>query len=153
MNFDDQRLSAKSELIHRSTPIAISQVSSATGHELGSCSICAVISLVWPYSSSTKSLSFLLSDPDFRLRGTNGRIRATFQGPAAEKVAETRAGIGDEVILDLQGCILRGDDDASRIRELRFDSRVFLEVCNSPLLVDLVPETKQILSATALPFG
>lgn len=66
-------------------------------------SIRAVVSLYWPYSSSTKQCALLLADPDFRLRSRRGQVRVRFTGASAKAVAEGRVGIGDEVILDLAG--------------------------------------------------
>lgn len=133
MDTDDQAQSAKSELLLRSTPIFISEIS-PTKEQLSGCCIRTVISLVWPYSSSTKSLSFLLSERDFRLHNGKGQVKATFHGPAAERVAETRAGIGDEVTLSLEGSTLVENKETTRALgkgidwDVHFDSRVFLEV-------------------------
>ena len=140
MGSDGQRRSTESELLLRLKPISISEISPAK-EGLDACCIRTVISLVWPYSASTNSLSFLLSDRDFRLRGANGSVKAIFRGPAAERVAETRAGIGDEVVLSLQGSVLVGNDDTTgsprqRVAwEVQFESRVFLEV-NQHLKLD-----------------
>ncbi|OQE35457.1 hypothetical protein PENCOP_c013G06313 [Penicillium coprophilum] len=65
-------------------------------------SFLAAVALVWPYSSSTKSVSLLLAEPDFRLRGAKGQIKVTFHGHLAEKVAESHVGIGDTVCLALK---------------------------------------------------
>lgn len=127
----------KSELL-QSTLIPISQVT-PTKERLADCSIRAVVSLVWPYSSSTKSLSLLLSEHDFRLRLSNGQVKATFHGLVAEKVAETQVGIGDEVVLSLGGSSLIESEDTTRTPgrraawDVRFDSSVFLEVSLSKL--------------------
>lgn len=64
--------------------------------------IYATVSLVWPYSSSTKSLGLLLAEPDFRLRRSNGQVKAVFHGRVAESVAEQLVGIGDAVCLSLK---------------------------------------------------
>jgi len=61
----------------------------------------AVVTLLWPYSSSTRQCALLLSERDFRLRARGGQIRVKFSGPAARAVAEGRLGIGDEVVLEL----------------------------------------------------
>jgi hypothetical protein len=61
----------------------------------------AVVTLSWPYSSSTRQCALLLSEPDFRLRARGGQIRVKFSGPAARAVAGSRLGIGDEVLLEL----------------------------------------------------
>lgn len=117
--------------------IPISQLSPAAEH-LTEHSIHAVISLVWPYSSSTKSLGFLLSEPDPRLRLLNGQVKADFHGPVAERIAQTRLGIGDEVALGLEGSRLVDNQDVSQppgrrvAWDVHFDSRVFLEVLVFP---------------------
>ncbi|CAG8940642.1 unnamed protein product [Penicillium salamii] len=66
-------------------------------------SILAAVTLVWPYSSSHKSLSLLLAEPDFRLRRSQGQVKVTFHGRVAEKVAESHVGIGDTICLGLNG--------------------------------------------------
>ncbi|KAM0723993.1 hypothetical protein Q7P37_000984 [Cladosporium fusiforme] len=65
-------------------------------------SINAVVTLLWPYSSSTRQCALLLSERDFRLRARGGQIRVKFSGPAARTIAERRLGIGDEVVLQLE---------------------------------------------------
>ena len=62
-----------------------------------------VVTIVWPYSTVTKSLSFVLAEPDFRLRREKGQVRVTFAGPCAKAVAEASIGGGDEVLLSLDG--------------------------------------------------
>ncbi|KAK4621645.1 hypothetical protein CLAFUW4_07414 [Fulvia fulva] len=66
-------------------------------------SIRAIVSLLWPYSSSTKQCAFLLAEPDFRSRSHRGQIRVRFQGASAQAVAKGQIGIGDEVVLELRG--------------------------------------------------
>ncbi|KAK5747196.1 hypothetical protein LTR17_000331 [Elasticomyces elasticus] len=66
-------------------------------------SIRGVVTLLWPYSSSTKSCALLIADPDFRLRKQRGQVRVRFHGEVAAAVARARLGIGDEVVLRLQG--------------------------------------------------
>ncbi|KAK4544207.1 hypothetical protein LTR36_004417 [Oleoguttula mirabilis] len=66
-------------------------------------SIRAVVTLSWPYSSSTKQCAFLLADPDARLRSRKGQVRVRFTGSSAEAVAKARIGISDEVVLRLEG--------------------------------------------------
>ena len=66
------------------------------------CKIHAVITLLWPYSSSTRQCALLLSERDFRLRAKGGQIRVKFSGPAARAIAEKRLGIGDQIILDVE---------------------------------------------------
>ncbi|KAK4891509.1 hypothetical protein LTR27_009839 [Elasticomyces elasticus] len=66
-------------------------------------SIRGIVTLLWPYSSSTKSYALLIADPDFRLRKQRGQVRVRFHGEVAAAVARARLGIGDEVVLRLQG--------------------------------------------------
>ncbi|KXT03510.1 hypothetical protein AC578_1640 [Pseudocercospora eumusae] len=63
----------------------------------------AKISLIWPYSSSTRQCALLLADPDFRLRSDRGQVRVRFTGPSATAVARGKVSIGDELLLDLHG--------------------------------------------------
>lgn len=92
------------------------------------------VTLVWPYSSSTKAFSFLLAEPDFRLRRSNGQVKVVFHGLVAEKVAETRVGIGDEVVLSLAGSRLDKNETAIQkpgryvAWDVHYDDRVHLEV-------------------------
>ena len=66
-------------------------------------SIKAVVTLVWPYSSATKTVALLLAEPDFRLRRKRGQVRTQFQGSIAEAVATSGIGSGDEIVLSLEG--------------------------------------------------
>ncbi|KAK4501753.1 hypothetical protein PRZ48_007562 [Zasmidium cellare] len=72
-------------------------------------SIRAIVSLLWPYSSSTKQCALLLADPDFRLRNRKGQVRVRFTGPSAEAIAKGRIGIGDELVLELRGAQWTGE--------------------------------------------
>ncbi|KAJ5831987.1 hypothetical protein N7474_000298 [Penicillium riverlandense] len=103
--------------------------------------IYAAVTLVWPYSSSTKSLSLLLAEPDFRLRRSNGQVKVTFHGRVAERVAESAVGIGDEVRLALKHSRLVPNDAAQQTPgrfvawDAYFDHGVSLEVYRSSNLV------------------
>lgn len=83
-----------------STTIPIQELDTSTNPPKDS-TINAVVTLLWPYSSSTRQCALLLSERDFRLRARGGQIRVKFSGPAARAVAEKRLGIGDEVKLQL----------------------------------------------------
>lgn len=63
----------------------------------------AIVTLIWPYSSSTRTAALLLVEPDFRLRSKRGQVRVQFHGASAQAVARSGVGSGDEVILELQG--------------------------------------------------
>lgn len=117
----------------QSAPIPIAQINPAFDQLAGS-SIRATVTLVWPYSSSTKSFSVLLAEPDVRLRRTNGQVKVTFHALVAERIAETHVGIGDEVVLGLSGCRLEENGTATQTPsryvawDVHFDDRVHIEV-------------------------
>ena len=77
-------------------------------------SIRAIVTLSWPYSSSTRQCALLLADPDFRLRSRKGQVRVRFTEASAEAVAKSRVGIGDEVVLELNGVSWEQDAEAAR---------------------------------------
>jgi hypothetical protein len=97
--------------------------------------IYATVSLVWPYSSSTKSLGLLLAEPDFRLRRSNGQVKVVFHGRVAESVADQHVGIGDTVCLSLKDSSFVPNDAASQTPgrsiawDLHFERGLTLEVC------------------------
>ncbi|OQE19513.1 hypothetical protein PENSTE_c015G06973 [Penicillium steckii] len=84
------------------TKIPIAQLSPTLEQAKEKC-ISATVTLVWPYSSSTKTFALLLAEPDFRLRRSNGQVKVVFHGRVAEKVAGSLVGIGDNVNLALNG--------------------------------------------------
>jgi hypothetical protein len=97
-------------------------------------SIKAVVTLTWPYSSATKSVAFLLSEPDFRLRRTRGQVRVQFSGSSAKSIAKSGIASGDEVLLGLDGVEWVHDENAVTTPgrgvefELRFTERLLLQV-------------------------
>ncbi|KAF2492239.1 hypothetical protein BU16DRAFT_620641 [Lophium mytilinum] len=94
----------------------------------------AVVTLLWPYSSSTKQCALLLADPDFRLRRRQGQVRVRFSGSSATAIAQSGIGIGDEVTLRLQGA--RFIEDVGDVKtpgksvdwELGYSRRLVLEI-------------------------
>lgn len=94
----------------------------------------AVIMLLWPFSSTTKELKLLISEPDFRLRSAHGQIRVICRNEVAEVVAKSQAGIGDTLLLGLDGVRWekRPDEQASFAGEaewsLLFSERIIMEV-------------------------
>ncbi|CAI7590819.1 unnamed protein product [Penicillium viridicatum] len=117
--------------------------------KLAEKSFLAAVALVWPYSSSTKSVSLLLAEPDFRLRGAKGQIKATFHGGVAEKVAESHVGIGDTVCLALKDIKFVSNDGVQQTpgRSVAWDAHwengVFLEIYRSsqpPLVISVEPQ-------------
>jgi hypothetical protein len=66
-------------------------------------SIKGIVTLIWPFSSSTNQAAFLLADPDFRQRYKKGQVRVQVQGAVAWTLAKSKLGIGDEVVLGIRG--------------------------------------------------
>ena len=104
-------------------------------------SVHGVVTLVWPYSSFTQSLSLLLVEPDFRLRRQQGQVRVRFQGSSARAVAKAGLSSGDELALGLQGVSWEKDTTTANTPgrgiewELSFGERVVFEVGKLPYLV------------------
>ncbi|KAI5792803.1 hypothetical protein FPQ18DRAFT_258715 [Pyronema domesticum] len=73
-----------------------------------------VVTLLWPYSISEKTLSILLCEPDFRLRAQKGQLRVNFRGAAAEAVESRRVQIGERVELSLLGVELEELQEATQ---------------------------------------
>jgi hypothetical protein len=63
----------------------------------------AKVVLIWPYSSSACQVALLLADPNIRSRHRKSQVRARFSGFSAKAIAKTGIGVGDEIILGLQG--------------------------------------------------
>jgi hypothetical protein len=70
---------------------------------LESSYIKAVVTLIWPYSSSNGTLAVLLAEPDFRLRRSRGQVKVQFVGSSARHVSSAGIGSGDELVLNLAG--------------------------------------------------
>ncbi|KAL1852846.1 hypothetical protein Daus18300_012009 [Diaporthe australafricana] len=72
------------------------------------------VTITWPYSSVSKSVAFLLAEPDFRLRRDKGQVRIQLNGPSAEAIGDLELGSGDEVTLDLDGVEWAKDEEPAR---------------------------------------
>lgn len=113
--------------------IPIAQLSPTLEQSQEKC-IEATVTLVWPYSSSTKSLSLLLAEPDFRLRRLHGQVKVIFHGRVAEQVAASHVGIGDNICLALKGSHFVANDTAAQTPgrcvawDVHFDHGLSLEV-------------------------
>ncbi|KAL6237573.1 hypothetical protein BDW75DRAFT_75703 [Aspergillus navahoensis] len=147
MDTNDQ--SPVSELLRSTPTIPIAQLSpDADG--LRESSIHSVVTLLWPYSSSTKTLSVLLAEPDFRLRRINGQVKVFFHGHVAEKVARTHIGIGDTVYLSLAGSRLAKNDPDTVTQtpcrsvswDVHFEASAFLEIWRDSKLLSTVKDDR-----------
>lgn len=72
------------------------------------------VTITWPFSSVSKSVAFLVAEPDFRLRRDKGQVRVQLNGPSAEVVGGLELGSGDEVTLDLDGVEWARDEEPAR---------------------------------------
>ena len=72
-----------------------------------------VVSLQWPFSPSSATLSLLVCEEDFRLRSNRGQLRVDFHGPSAKAVDDMGVQIGDRVQLSLEGAGLELLDTAT----------------------------------------
>ncbi|RMZ90832.1 hypothetical protein DV736_g1915, partial [Chaetothyriales sp. CBS 134916] len=76
-------------------------------HERGAVSdqyIEASVSLVWPYSSSTRKFSLLLAESDARAGIARQQVKVIFYNGAAKAAQASHVGIGDTIRLSLDGC-------------------------------------------------
>ncbi|RAK80370.1 uncharacterized protein BO72DRAFT_522280 [Aspergillus fijiensis CBS 313.89] len=135
MDAHDKQQAPVSEHL-QSTLIPIAQLAPSLDN-LPSNSVRGVVALLWPYSSSTHSISLLLAEPDFRLRRSGGQVRVVFHGHIAEEVAKSQVGIGDNVYLSLNGSRLTDNDPKvltpgkSVAWDVHFETTVLVEVWRS----------------------
>jgi hypothetical protein len=101
---------------------------------LESKQIHGLVTLLWPYSSSTRQCAVLIAEPDFRLRRKKGQVRVRFSGASARAVAESGIGIGDAVTLEFHGSKFILDEapvstpGRSIDWELEFERRLVVQV-------------------------
>ena len=96
-----------------------------------------VVTITWPYSSVKNSFSFILAEPDFRLRRNKGQVRVNFTGPAAESLRDCGLGGNDAIYLSLDGAEWEPEETTKHQSlpgagidwQLRFHSKLKLQVC------------------------
>lgn len=97
-------------------------------------SIKGIVTLIWPYSTSQRSFSLLLVEPDFRLRRQNGQVRVHLTGSSARTLAKSGVRSGDCIQLSLEGVAWARDESRYKTRgrgiewELQFGERLLLQV-------------------------
>ena len=68
-------------------------LSSITPESLSPTSLLSgIITIKWPFSSSTQKLTFLLADPDPRKRAQDGQVKITLLGEAAQHLDQIESG-------------------------------------------------------------
>ncbi|KAK4168040.1 hypothetical protein QBC43DRAFT_361683 [Cladorrhinum sp. PSN259] len=79
------------------------------------------VGIKWPYNSVTKTLAFLVAEPDVRLRRAKGQVRIELHGPSAKAFSNCEFGAGDELLLNLDGVEWAKDTSPGRIPGSRVD--------------------------------
>ena len=96
--------------------------------------VSGIVTLIWPYASSTRTLSLLLVEPDFRLRRHQGQVRIHFHGSSAKALARSGVSSGDHLLLRLIGVQWAKDTHKASTPgrgiewELRYGERAVLTV-------------------------
>ena len=104
------------------------------------------VTLIWPYSSTSRSTSILLTSPDPRQREKKGQVRIIFQGSSARAVTRTSLIAGDQLAIRLLGVqwLPAKDDDTGGVQTpgqglewtLVFGQRIVLEVSEAREILD-----------------
>ncbi|MCJ1380756.1 hypothetical protein MMC17_003865 [Xylographa soralifera] len=113
-----------------------------------------LVTLIWPYSSSNRSTSILLVEPDFRLRPNHGQVRISFTGPSATAIAKSGLTSGDRVSVRLAAAVWLPEDTGGTTAgrgpgwELQYGQSLTLQIAQEarePFLVE-VDSTSPILA-------
>ncbi|KAI0124240.1 hypothetical protein BJ170DRAFT_735933 [Xylariales sp. AK1849] len=97
-------------------------------------SVHGIVTIVWPYSSLTKSIAFNLAEPEIRLRRLKGQVRVNFVGSSAKAVSDCGLGSSDEVQLSLDGArfvpnVAKGRMPGTELDwQLEFSERLLMKV-------------------------
>jgi hypothetical protein len=68
-------------------------LSSITPESLSPTSLLSgIITIKWPFSSSSQKLTFILADPDPRKRAQDGQVKITLYGEAAQHLVQIESG-------------------------------------------------------------
>src|SRR5271170_1925311 len=74
-------------------PFTTPDLSSITPESLSPTSLLSgIITIKWPFSSSSQKLTFLLADPDPRKRAQEGQVKITLLGEAAQYLDQIESG-------------------------------------------------------------
>ncbi|KAK6004548.1 hypothetical protein QM012_008410 [Aureobasidium pullulans] len=100
------------------------------------CGFKALVTLLWPFSSTTGQCALLLADPDARRRYQKGQVRVRFTGPSARQIAASGIGIGDSVQVALVGVQWLTESDTALVKtpgrsvdgELLFTNRLHMTI-------------------------
>jgi len=125
---------AESIALSKAKVIPIASLDPSAQETFKDISIKAIVTLIWPYSSSTQSAAFLVAESDFRLRRRKGQVRIRLKGAVARAVGKSGIGIGDAIHLGLESA--QWVTDAWTVEtpgrsvdgELLFETKITLQV-------------------------
>ncbi|KAG9647384.1 hypothetical protein KCU64_g10174, partial [Aureobasidium melanogenum] len=117
------------------------------------CGFKALVTLLWPFSSTTGQCALLLADPDARQRYQKGQVRVRFVGPSARYIAASGIGIGDSVQVALVGAQWLTEADTALVKtpgrsvdgELVFKNRLYMTITRGqtePRTIDVDESTE-----------
>lgn len=117
------------------------------------CGFKALVTLLWPFSSTTGQCALLLADPDARQRYQKGQVRVRFTGPSARQIAASGIGIGDSVQVALVGVQWLTESDTTLVKtpgrsvdgELVFKNRLHMTITRGqtePRTIDVDESTE-----------
>ncbi|KAI0885138.1 uncharacterized protein GGS22DRAFT_162872 [Annulohypoxylon maeteangense] len=97
-----------------------------------------VVTITWPYSFVKGTFSFVLAEPDFRLRRNKGQVRVNLTGASAKAASESGLSSSDEVIVSLDGAEWEPEQVKKRQSlpgagvdwQLKFSEKLLLQVMN-----------------------
>ncbi|KAH0366405.1 hypothetical protein KCU65_g5303, partial [Aureobasidium melanogenum] len=115
----------------------------------------ALVTLLWPFSSTTGQCALLLADPDARQRYQKGQVRVRFTGPSARQIAASGIGIGDSVQVALVGVQWLTEADTALVKtpgrsvdgELVFKNRLHMTITRGqtePRTIDVNESTEHM---------
>ncbi|KAI1215040.1 uncharacterized protein F4807DRAFT_18524 [Annulohypoxylon truncatum] len=95
-----------------------------------------VVTITWPYSFVKGTFSFILAEPDYRLRRNKGQIRINLVGASAKAASESGLSSNDEVLVSLDGAEWEPEQVKKRQSlpgagvdwQLKFSERLLLQV-------------------------
>lgn len=95
-----------------------------------------VVTITWPYNSVKGTFAFILAEPDYRLRRTNGQVRINFTGSSAQAAGESGLSSGDTILLSLDGAEWETEETKKRQSlpgagidwQLKFSEKLLLQV-------------------------
>ncbi|KAI1096754.1 hypothetical protein F5B19DRAFT_434392 [Rostrohypoxylon terebratum] len=99
---DSANTSDSSQKLDAATKTPIADLSPDIPHP-ATRAVRGVVTITWPYSFVKGTFSFILAEPDYRLRRNRGQIRVNLTGASAKAASESGLSSSDEVLVSLDG--------------------------------------------------